>query len=288
MNTTPEVTLQSYLQTVYLRAKLDLKPTSACQLSVAVSMLNRWHGRPILLSELSPDLATDWLISLKAASKSPRTINGRRASLITLWRHAARKGLAMKFDLDDVPRFKLPKKLPTAWTIDEMRRLLPHIRYNWLKTFAAFMYETGCRLASATLLTWSDWQPEIRTMVLSAATSKTGIEQRVRVSKSTADAIDLLRPLIMDADAKIFPCPSDRRVMWREMRRALKAAGLPATRRDLFQKLRRTNATHTAANSSAEVAQRQLGHTSLRMTVENYIDPTFLPQVQAVDVLPPL
>lgn len=288
MNAVQALTLRNYLEHVYYRDQLDLKPNSAYQLKVAVSMMDRWHGKPVLLSELSPELIADWLRSLRDSNRSPRTINGRRGAIITIWRHAAKKRLAPRFDVDDVPRLKMPRRLPTAWSVEELRRLLPEIRRPWLRTFVTVLYETGCRLNSGVLLSWADWNPSSRLMRLPVETAKTGIEQRVKVSIKTADALDLMRPLIWTATERIFPCGPDNRPMWRELKRALKAAGLPHTRRDLFQKLRRTNATLTAVASSIEVAQRQLGHTSARQTIAAYIDPTFLPQIHAADVLPPI
>lgn len=288
MLTVRVTTLHDYLQDNYLPKKLDMKPGSAQQLSVAVSLLDKWRGRPVLISELSPELLSVWLRSLKDSGRSPRTVNSRRSSVLTIWRDAAKAGLAPRFDQDDVPKCRLPKRWPTAWAMDELRLILPHFRRPWMKTFTLLLFETGARFSAATLLTWQDWSLSRREIVLPAETAKTALEQRLRVSESLAMSIERLRPPLHDPNAVIFPCPKDRRSMWRELKNALQAANLPHTRRDLFQKIRRTNATHTAANSSVDVAQRQLGHTSSRMTIENYIDPRFMPSIQAADVLPPL
>jgi len=281
-------TLRDYLQHNYLPKKLDMKPGSAHQLSVAVSLLDRWHGQPVLLADLSPLLLAGWLRYLKDSGRAPRTVNSRRSSVLTIWKDAAKAGLAMRFDPDDVPRCKIPKRCPTAWAMDELKSVLPHFHRPWMKTFTLLLFETGARFSAATLLTWQDWSLVRREVVLPAETSKTSLEQRLRVSESLAMSIERLRPLHHDPNAAIFPCPKDRRSMWRELKNALIAANLPHTRRDLFQKIRRTNATHTAANSSVDVAQRQLGHSSSRMTIDNYIDPRFMPSIHAIDVLPPL
>lgn len=278
-------TLRVYLRAVYVPSRLDLKPSSAEQLEVAVSLLTRWRGREVLLSELSPEMVTEFLRSLGDSGKSPRTVNGRRASLITIWRHAARKGFAPRFDLADIPRRKIPRRHPTAWTADEMASIIAHLKRPWLKTMTLFIYETGARLSSTVQLTWDNWHPASRLMQLPIETSKTGLEQFVRVSPRTAERIESLRNY---GQPRIFPCPADRRSIWRELKLACKAAGLPHTRRDLFQKIRRTNATLTAAATSAEVAAKQLGHSSPRMTIAAYIDPRMMPTVQAADVLPSL
>lgn len=278
-------TLKGYLKTVYLPSKLDIKPRSAQQLEITVSMFSQWNGGDVLLSELTPELVTDFLRAL-GTNRSPRTVNNKRQGVVTLWRHAARKGLAPKFDPDDIPRRKLPRRIPTAWTPDEMRLIVSHLRRPWLKTLTIFIYETGTRLSSACLLTWDDWDLQRRMMRLPWETAKTGCEQCVRVSPRTATAIEFLRA--NSTGPRIFPCPNDKRPIWKELKRSLRAAGLPHTRRDLFQKIRRTNATLTAAATSVETASRQLGHTSTRMTLASYIDVRMLPSVHGSDVLPPL
>lgn len=277
--------VREYLRDRYIPSRLDLKRSSAHQLIVAVNLLDRFAGRSVSLSELTPELITSFLRWLGESGRSPRTVNSRRSAIVTIWRHAARKGFAPRFDHEDVPRRKLPRRHPTAWKPEEMSAIVSHLDRAWLKTLAMFIYETGCRLNSAALLTWNNWNPRSRTMQLPTETAKTGLEQFVRVSESTAARIELLRLGMSD---KIFPCPNDRRPIWRELKAACKAAGLPHTRRDLFQKIRRTTATWTAVATSVDQASRQLGHTSTRMTVENYIDPRFLPVVHAADVLPSL
>lgn len=277
-------TVTNYILTVYVPSSLDLKLNSARQLVIAASLFNQWAGRDVLLSELSPELVTKFLRSLGESGRAPRTVNGRRSSIVTVWRHAARRGLAPRFDPADIPRRKAPRRHPTSWTAAEMTAIISHLKHDWLKTLCVFLYETGTRLTAALELTWENWEPERLLMQLPSETAKTGAEQFVRVSERTASRIESLRT----DRTKIFPCPNDRRAIWGELRRACKLAGLPHTRRDLFQKIRRTTATLTAAATSVEIASRQLGHTSARMTLSAYIDPRMMPTVQSVDVLPPL
>lgn len=281
-------TVADYLRTIYVPSKLDLKPTSIRQLAISVSLLDQFAGREVTLAELSPMLVTDFLRHLGESGRSARTVNSKRGALIAIWRHAARRNAAPRFDPFDIPRRKQPRRHPTAWTADEMRRIVANIRRPWLKVLCQFLYETGSRLSAATSLTWDNWDSQTRLMQLPTETAKTGLEQFVRVTQQTADAIDRLRMTSACNCSTIFPCPNDRRSMWRELKLACRLAGLSATRRDLFQKIRRTTATLLAAQTSVEVAAKQLGHTSTAMTLTSYIDPRLLPSVQASDVLPPL
>lgn len=75
----------------------------------------------------------------------------------------------------------------------------------------------------------------------------------------------------------LFPWPYDRTADgWRALRKRykkiLRRAGLPATRRDLFHRLRRTTATQLYnATGGIEAAQRHLGHSDQKVT-QRYID----------------
>lgn len=280
--------LSDYLTAVYVPSKLDLHPSSAVQLRVAINLLDRFTGRATLLTDLSPEMVTSFLRWLGDTGRSARTVNSKRASIVCIWKHAARKKLAPPFDPQDIPRRAAPKKLPTAWTADQLRSIIDNLRFGWLQTFVIVLYESGARLNAASALTWADWDNGNRLLYLQDGTSKTRLQQFVRLSPATAAKLESLRMMHSQPADTIFPCPKDRRLMWAELRRACQRAGLPHTRRDLFQKIRRTTATLTAANSSVEVASRQLGHTTQRQTLSAYIDPTMLRTVQAVDVLPPL
>ena len=72
----------------------------------------------------------------------------------------------------------------------------------------------------------------------------------------------------------------------RRYRKILKRAGLPSGARDLFHKIRRTNATYTADSAGEEAAQKQLGHSHIGLTRKSYIDPRLLKRDQNADALP--
>jgi len=78
----------------------------------------------------------------------------------------------------------------------------------------------------------------------------------------------------------------DRSNIWREFKKILQAANLPCGRRDLFHRLRRTSATHLAAVAGIEAAEQHLDHRTPGLARSTYIDPRFMPQIKAADVLP--
>lgn len=285
MDTRDSTTLGAYLTDRYIPAKLDLKAGSAYQLGLAVSLFERWHGSPVEMRSLSAKTVTEFLRHLVTLGRSAATVNSKRISIITIWRHAARNGVAPRFDPTDIPRMKPTKKLPTSWTPPDVAKIILHLKRPWLKVLCQFLYETGTRIGAAAAITWDDWDCRSRMVRLRPEHAKTSEEQFVRVSERLAAKIELLRHA---SSVRIFPIPANKRFIRLELKAACKAAGLPYSRRDGFQKLRRTCATWTAANSSAEVAARQLGHASVRTTLQFYIDPRFLPQIHAADILPPL
>jgi integrase len=69
------------------------------------------------------------------------------------------------------------------------------------------------------------------------------------------------------------------------MRRIVESAGLPAGRRDLFHKVRRTSATAVANKLGRAAAQDHLGHSAMSVT-KVYLDPSKITRVQVADILP--
>ena len=82
--------------------------------------------------------------------------------------------------------------------------------------------------------------------------------------------------------AKLFP--GNPRSIRRTYDKILDGAGLPASRRDKFHKLRRTVASHIAAEKGLHAASEYLGHQSI-LTTKRYVDPMMLPDADMSDVL---
>lgn len=289
--------LIDFLATQYRRRRTQISATSLEQLAVVARLLERQTGRPITTADLTLDLLLDFVAWLRDHGRSDRTIKGRMQSLLVIWREAKRRRLAGPVpDRDELPDIRVGRAAPRCWRIDEFSRLvamaslyegrLPRStipRRDWWTSLLLFLYDSGARIGAALSIMPEDIDLERQVVTLSHRRAKTGIGQVVRISEQTAVWL-----------SRLLPCPGNtvwggrmaRQTMFTQLAKLLEQAGLPADRRCKFHRIRRTHATYVAICASLESAQRGLGHTTARMTLESYIDPTLYCQVDASQVIP--
>ena len=280
----------------YLEARM-LKPRSAEQLALAVRCLTQWLGRPATLEDLTPEtlgrFLRDYLTSHAAA-----TTNGKRGAILTLWRWASKResaGASSRWAFADVPSAKEPRRIPLAWTVDEIERLVATARQwpgavgdiparvYWSSLFLA-TYDTGCRIGALLSARAVNLSLANRSLVIEPEATKTGVGVVYWLHDQTIAAIaghyDPARELV-------WPWPYHRRHLWTVCRRIVDAAGLVADKRgmSLFHKIRRTCISYCALVNPA-LAQQQAGHSDPRLTQQRYIDPRIAKRQSAVDVLP--
>ena len=119
------MTLMAFLKDVYLISRIDMTLGSQQQLQITVELFDRWHGRPVTLSELTPELVTAHLKHFLDLGKSPSTVESRRLNIISLWNAAARQKLVRRLiDPKEIPRPKKKHRQPQAWWLDELTQLL--------------------------------------------------------------------------------------------------------------------------------------------------------------------
>lgn len=304
--------LLSELTEAYIKSpRRGLKKNSADQLRYSVKGFGRWLREVPTTKHLNAETVNQF-VEWRQTNHSSQTVKRSRMHLILLWRFAARQKLvATKPDVDDVPTVTVKRKNPTAWTLPELEKLLaacrllhgnmpaldqipkngrppnyhffrgPH-RWQWWSSLVLFLYDTGARLSAAMAVTPADIDLERGVVVLRGDAAKTGIEQVLRLSRQTVDAIRL------HFDPKlptVWHWGFAWRALFEHFTKIIKSAGLPADHTRKFHCLRRTCATLTAAAGYREVAQSTLGHTSGEMTAR-YIDQRAAPTKCAADVLP--
>lgn len=220
------------------------------------------------------------------------TVNRRISWGKTLWRFAHSRGLTT-CPVDDRPIKRLAEETlkPTSWTEDEMRRIIAAVSLIWnrkvwghrrWRALIRVYYYTGWRADSVMSLRRKHLC--VDRLYLPAAFEKTRTDDYKRLPEDLCADLEILAPL---PDDLFFPyrrhdslCAGLRKIILR--------AGLEATSRDMFHKLRRSHATHLViATGSMEVASRSLNHKST-MTTRKYVDVSLLPNMQPVDVLPSL
>jgi integrase len=287
----PDRALAVFVESVYWpRRSPFCTPVTKYTYTRAVGLLCLYRGCVVTLDQLSEDLCEGFAAWLSKKGTSVATINGRLTALCTLWRYAFKKRM-----LDDLPRdvelYPEPERLPEAWTIEQVAKILdaaststagwtvcaapaPHFWCALLLT----LYDTGLRVGAVMRLKLDALDAKECWLTVPARVQKHKKEQALRLDPKTAE---LLRTLPrFPGDDRLLPIPWNGNARLAQLERwyreILKAAGLSSGTRDLFHKIRRTNATYTADAQGEEMAQKRLGHSSLQLTRKNYIDPRLL------------
>ena len=260
---------------------------------VVLSLLERCFGNVPTLAELFDRTACatfhHWLQTHpyayrfgKPLYRSPATINQKMGVVLSWWEDAFSEG-----QTDARPpsargrgklRLKTPKRSPRAWTEQQFRDILRHINAapesaewnrNHLELLLQTMYYTGARITG--LLACRLTHLGNSHLYLPAEDSKTDEEKPCQIP---VWLVDRLRSLYrLPGDDRLFPLPFTVPTLRGHLKRVLTAAGLPAGRRDLFHKIRRTSGTAIAKAGGMAAAQEHLGHGDPATTLA-YVDPT--------------
>jgi integrase len=190
----------------------------------------------------------------------------------------------------DVSRVKLYERLPEAYTIEEISRLVDaagHIQGNfsgvpgsrfWPALFLT-AYDTGGRSGAIWSLVWSDYRPAISAILFRAEIQKQRRDQLIKISGQTAAALEKIRTPERNLIFDVGRCSQMR---YYYVRKCLKKAGLPHGRNDQLKRIRKT--TLSIMHSLAVASPPQAGHSSDAVTRRHYLD--LSNQKQAADILP--
>lgn len=289
--------LRHYLEHVYLPSRPNVSKATATQYAVGVNLLEQFAG-DVTLDDLDADLLLGFVRWLRDSGRSASTVNGRRNYISILWRDAHERGYVESPPPSNrkLPKFTEPKRLPVAWTVEQVRTLLtacenappiprfkPHHWYgtHW-RAIVLTIWDTGHRLKA--LLNCPRDAIQDGCLRMPAEITKTHHEQVHELSPQTLAAIDKLPPHEM-----LFPWPFKRRQIWERISSdVLIPAGLPHDRRHKFHCLRKSSISYVAAAAGEIAAMVHAGHTNVQ-TTRGYIDPTISrPAVNAVKLLPRL
>lgn len=283
-------TLREYLR-FYVLHHVDLAELTGNMYGYSVNSFQRFAGSDVRLRKLTDELLLSF-IQRRLKEVGPKTVKRERGDVLMLWKAAARQKLCKP--PGDIPSIRLPRTLPTAWYPEEARRLVDATRglsgemrgtgisrADWWTSLFYFLFDSLARISAALAVTPLQVNLDHRYAVLSWQTSKTKVEQAVRLHERTVEAIRVIHDTGRDL---IWPYPYNRRRIWLDLKRILRKAGLPSDRYHMFHATRRTTATVAAARDGMAAAERLLGHNG-RSCLKYYIDPRQLPTLQAPDVL---
>jgi len=284
----PSLSLHDVLAS-YIRERYALAPATAAYYKTMVDGFCRWHGGVVLLNGLSADSLRDYFRACLAAKQPARTVNDRRQVLLMLWRFAHEKG--WKEPPPRIPKVREPRRCPTAFSPEEMSRLLracagarpvgrcPGWSSAHWRALCLVAYDTALRIGALLTVPRKCCDLERRTLFVPGELQKNRMDSLHRLHPQTCEAI-----AEMPADQLLFPWPYNRREIWKQFRKILRAAKLPDDRRGMFHKLRRTAYTQTYKALGPLAAMKHAGHST--DLSRYYLDVSFLDDVSPVDVIP--
>ncbi|MDD4888742.1 MAG: hypothetical protein PHU85_02335 [Phycisphaerae bacterium] len=229
--------------------------------------------RPPLLQDLDADTITEFL-SAYSADHAPRSVNAMLDRLMALARFATQKRLLA--EVPDVLAWPEPRRIPRAYNLDQVRRLLLACRgacgvicglpagLYWSAVALTFYY-TGIRASACWMLEQRDLEDGV--LRVRPETHKPRTELLFVLPD---DCLKSLRAIWEPPRRLIFPWNKASTERYPAWRRILARAELPMTRYDLFQRLRRTSGTLVEAAGGD--GSRHLGN-GRAIFERHYLDP---------------
>lgn len=216
-------------------------------------------------------------LEYRTAKVSPYTAEKERCQLMALSRLAWDRRVPGMERMPTCPPGVLPDRVPTAWSVEEIRRLFAAASKARRKVgtipanefFPALIqtcFETGERIGALLATPSTCYQRPLLTV--RPEDRKGG--RRGRVYHLSPELCDRLEKLLPHGYEMLFPWPGCPTYIYDRLRVMLRAAGL-ARKRAAFHQIRRTAISHIAAAGGDPVAFA--GHSSPAVTKRWYLDP---------------
>lgn len=293
-NPRPGITFSRFVAEVYHPARLTRRSKGhATQIELTVRRFLEFAGDPEIdrIDEATIDGFKVW------RKASAATVNKDLRNLRAILNLAKRR----KYRTDEVAiEFEPTVEDPVeAWSVEQFCRILASCRREtgdicgipadrWWAAQQLVILNVGARISAVMQARMDDLDWERSLLRIRGSTQK---HRRGQIDPLHPKTMAALVEIASPTRELLFPWPYDRNVIqWPSLihhyRRILARAGLPTTAKDLFHKLRRTNATFICAAADEETARRQLGHSSVEVT-RRYLDPTKISKRRtAAELLP--
>jgi integrase/recombinase XerD len=240
------------------------KTTVQCYLQVVERFAKHFKRSP---DQLNRDhLRTYQAYLLRERKLAPRTVKLHVSAL----RFFFVKALKRAYLLDDIPYPKIPRRLPTILTVDEVTRLIDAARTLTDRTMLMVLYSTGMRNAEMRSLQVQDI--DSRSMLIHIQRGKGGRDRYVPLSPILLETLRVywrwMKPKTWLFPGTIAGWRADKppKVVWDACQSAATRAHLQ--KRVSAHLLRHSYATHLLeAGADLRTIQLLLGHVKLEHTV---------------------
>jgi site-specific recombinase XerD len=283
--------LVEFFETIYAPLKLRGKSENTTRLyHCTLRSFARWLERQPTLDDLE-DLTLARFLTKRASERSAFTAEKERTQLLSLARFACDRGLLGTRPC--VPPATLPERIPTAWTIDQIRSLIratdKEVGYVdgvptnlYFRALVSVLWESAERIGAVMAIQVLDYQQG--QLLVRAEHRKGG--KRDKLYSLTLETQHLVDQVCRGKNPSkaIFSWDKMKTLLWHSFGRIVKRAGLDGGRKTKFHMIRRSSATHFLARGGDPTAL--LDHSSPRVT-KAYIDLRFIETgPKPCDVLP--
>lgn len=283
-----------YLFDLYARHKLPMAAEhTRYRYTYALSLYRDYLEREPMLTDLedtSVSACVGWIIRTRRLSAA--TASKFRDCILAAWRFGARKGIVSHWP--DVPDVVVPRRIPVAWTRQELAKLWDYLRRMpgelagipaslWFCSLHACLFDSGERIGALLRTEWSQVDLRDGWLVVKAETRKGGLSDKL--SKLHPRTCELLEQIVYPERKLVWPWPFAKHYLWVQYGQILRRAGLPSGRERKFHCMRRACATHLTALAGEGAAQEALGHNDARMTRDHYVDSRQVPKKYPSDIL---
>lgn len=274
------MTLTHFFGTVYRPLRLRGRSENTSRLYAAtIAAFGRWLKAEGIADEPGLEHLEELLLARylesRAANRSPYTAEKERTQLMSMARLANERRLIDR--IPTCPPGVLPDKVPTAWSADELRKLLAAAgsargmvsgvpAAEWFPAVISVAWETGERIGALLQTKRADYR---RPMLTVPAEARKG-RRRGRVYQLSDATCDRLDALAASGSDLLLPWDKHYTYLWARLRDILKAAGLSGKRLG-FHQVRRSAISHIAAAGGDPVAFA--GHANPAVTKRWYLDP---------------
>lgn len=290
------MTLSKFFEDFYRPLRLRGRSQNTVRLyENTLKQYGRFLGRDATVEEDLNDLQVSRFLEKRAAERSAFTAEKERNQICALWRCASDRRLV---DMRPcVQPTKLPSRIPKAWTIESLRKILAVAkvlptrgklgmvgdvpeRIFW-PALVLVLWQCAERIGAIMSVRKEDYS---RPQILVRAEYRKG-GKRDKLYTFTDQTCDLLDILVASKNGPLlFAWPKCHSYLWGRFGAIVAKAGVEGGSRCRFHQLRRSAATHFLRAGGDPVSL--LDHSSPKIT-KAYIDPRLIDTgPQPCDVLP--
>lgn len=277
--------LEQFFNDVYKPKKLHGKSPNTTRLyQVCFRNFSKTLGQTPMLSDLTNELVIKHMQRMLDDGRAKATANKERCQLVALWRYAAQIKLLDSWP--DVPKEQEPQRIPQAWTLSDMEKLLAAANrqkgcigdapaWLWWVTLIRFCLDTGERISAMMACQW-DWIESDHVVIRAEVRKGSRRDKWTQLSTETCDLLRQLRQHTGRTNC-VFAWPYCKTYLWTRYKVILIDAGLPTGRKCGVHRIRKTAAS--VAFQAGLDPQDLLDHTD-RRTTHRYLDPRFTRKTQ--------